>query len=157
MPRAANGRRSHAFHASRDPDVLRQAVDVSAERTGATTARVTLSVRDPGHAVPTGDLFRRLEISAEAVGPDEMSLASAVRYLARHWELRPRQVGRRLVRDDRLTGGAVDVDLDVGAAAAGREIAWRVAYQRVAHPNGIDAREAEIDGEITLASGRLKP
>jgi hypothetical protein len=39
----------------------------------------------------------------------------------------------------------------------GRDIVWRVAYQRVAHPNGIDARDAEIDGEVTLAGGRLQP
>jgi hypothetical protein len=107
--------------------------------------------------VPTGDLFRRLELSAEAAGPDEMSLGSAVRYLARHWELRPRQVGRALVRDDRVGERAVEIDLDVGPPAVGRDIVWRVAYQRVAHPNGIDARDAEIDGEITLAGGRLRP
>jgi hypothetical protein len=130
---------------------------VRVARRGTTTARITLAPRDPGHAVPTGDLFRRLEISAEAAGPDEMSLGGAVRYLARHWEMRPRQAGWHLVRDDRLADGAVDVDLDVGAAAAGREIVWRVAYQRVAHPDGIDARDAEIEGEIIIASGRLRP
>jgi hypothetical protein len=157
MPHGAGGRRSHAFAASRDPDLLRRAVDVRASRAGATAARITLTPRDVGHALPTGDLFRRLEISAEAAGPDEMSLGGAVRYLARHWELDPRKVGRRLVRDDRLAGGAVDIELDLGAAARGREIVWRVAYQRVAHPDGIDTREAEIDGEITLASGRLRP
>lgn len=157
MPRGASGRKSHAFLASRDPETLRRALDVRAARTSATTVRLTLTPRDPGHALPTGDLFRRLEISAEAAGPDEMSLGAAVRYLARHWELRPRKAGRALVRDDRVGERAVEIDLDVGPPAVGREIVWRVAYQRVAHPNGIDARDAEIDGEVTLAGGRLRP
>jgi hypothetical protein len=157
MPRAASGRKSHAFLASRDPETLRRAVEVQAERTSPTAVRLTLAARDPGHAVPTGDLFRRLEISAEAAGPDEMSLGAAVKYLARHWDLRPRQAGRVLVRDDRLGQRAVAVELEVGPEAKGRDIVWRVAYQRVAHPNGIDARDAAVDGEITLAGGRLRP
>jgi hypothetical protein len=157
MPRTRSGRRSHAFLASRDPATLRRALEVRAARTSATTVRLTLLPQHPGHALPTGDLFRRLELSAEAAGPDRISLGSAVRYLARHWEPRPRGGGRVLVRDDRPRQDPVSIDLDVGAPAAGRDIVWRVAYQRVAHPNGIDARDAEIDGEITLAEGKLPP
>jgi hypothetical protein len=157
MPRDSAGRRGHAFVASRDPASIQRAVNVTAARPAPTTVRFTLTPVGVGHAFPTGDLFRRLEISAEIAGPDEMVLGSATRYLARHWSMEGKQIGRRLVRDDRPAGAPVTVDLAVGAEGAGHTLVWRVAYQRVAHPNGIDEREAEIDGEITLASGRLEP
>jgi hypothetical protein len=63
----ANGRRyrSHRFAGSRDPEMLRRAVDVEidAVREGGevvVTARV--AGRGIGHAFPTGDLFRRAEL-----------------------------------------------------------------------------------------------
>lgn len=145
------GRRGHGFAASRVPDEVRKAVHIAAERTGPTTVRVTLLPRDLGHAFPTGDLFRRIEISAEVAGPDEIVLASANRYLARHFA----PGGRHLLRDDRVTGAGTVVDLDAGPPAAGRMIVWRVAYQRVAHPSGIDESEAVLEDEIVLAGGRL--
>jgi hypothetical protein len=157
MPRGASGRRSHAFVASREPAVLRAAVGVDVARASASTVHVTLTPRGVGHALPTGDLFRRLEVTAEVAGADHASLAQASRHLARHWRPKRGGVGRALVRDDRLTVAPASIDLDLGSIARGRAIEWRVAYQRVAHPNGIDDDAAEIDGEITVASGRLEP
>ncbi|WP_438020920.1 multiheme c-type cytochrome [Sorangium sp. So ce315] len=157
MPAGAAGRRSHAFVGSRDPAFVRSAVSVSARRTSAAAVEITLAPANAGHAFPTGDLFRRLEISAEALGPDDMVLGHADRYLARHFEIRPGQIGRRLIADDRVHAAPVTVALEVGPAGAGREIAWRVAYQRVGHPEGVDERDALVEGEITVASGRLAP
>lgn len=153
----ATGARSHAFAASRDPSVLRSAARIEATRTGPERVRVTLTPRAPGHAFPTGDLFRRLEIAAEVAGPDEMVLGSAARYLTRHFVLRANAAGRRLVLDDRPRDAEVSIDLELGEVARGRPIVWRVAYQRVAHPIGVDDADAEIEGEIPLASGRLSP
>lgn len=155
MPRRADGKRSHAFIASRSPEVLKSAARIEAKRTGETTVEVEITPVAPGHAFPTGDLFRRLEITAEASGPDHMSLGSASKYLTRHWTTRPGYVGRVLARDDRPTNEPVRITLDVGPKGAGVEIAWRVAYQRVSHPNGIEESDAEIEGEIELASGNL--
>lgn len=154
---AARGGRSHLFAASRDPAMLASAVRIAAERIDATRVRVVLSPGGAGHAFPTGDLFRRIEVLAEAEGPDHMSLGSDVHYLGRHFDLRAHSAGRRLVRDDRVHGEPVTVVLDVGAAGASRPIAYRVAYQRVDHPNGTDARDAAVDGEVVLAQGLLPP
>lgn len=159
MPRDASGRRSHDFTASRSAEVVRRAVTVRAERLDATRVRVVLTPNDPGHAFPTGDLFRRLEVTAELSGPDHMRLAGATRYLTRHWGFRPSKAGRELKLDDRVHFQESVIELDLGAelaeAARTHPIVWRVAYQRVAHPNGIEETDAEIDGELEIASGSL--
>jgi hypothetical protein len=160
MPLAGDPRhpqRSHAFGASRDPASIRRAVRVTAARTGPRRLRVELAPAWVGHAFPTGDLFRRVEIVAEVLGPEMLVSSSASRYLTRHFEL-PAHVGgyRRLVADDRvgaLGSAPIVVELDLGEAADHRPIAWRVAYQRVAHPRSIDARDALLDGEIEIAKG----
>ena len=157
MPIGAGGRRGHTFAASRDPAVLARAVGITIERLAAGRVRVVLSPRDAGHAFPTGDLFRRVEVLAQAAGPDHLVLASDVRYLGRHFEPRGHSAGRRLLRDDRVYTEPVTVELDVSAGGAGRPIAVRVAYQRVDHPNGTDEQEAAVDGEIVLAETVLPP
>jgi hypothetical protein len=159
----ANGqRRDHRFRASRDPESVRSAVHVTARRLDERRVEIVLAPRALGHAFPTGDMFRRLEISAEAVGEDNMVLAEATRYLARHFENRTHGAHalRTLVADDRvgLAGAqSTSVVLDVGAPARGRPIAYRVAYQRVETPRSVDDRDATIDGDIALAEGVLPP
>lgn len=150
-------RRSHEFPGSRDEALVRSAVAVEARRVSATRIAVTLSPANAGHAFPTGDLFRRLSISAEARGAGEVVLGQGERLLTRHWVFRPGQVGRRLLSDDRVRSAPVTVELEVGPAGEGRPITWRVMYQRVAHPNGIDMSDVELEGEIRVASGRLGP
>ncbi|EYF07768.1 multiheme c-type cytochrome [Chondromyces apiculatus] len=157
MPAGKTGRRSHGFVGSRDEAFVRSAVTVTARRMSATRVAVTLTPANSGHAFPTGDLFRRLSVSAEALGPDEMVMGEQERFLTRHFVLRPGQIGRRLVADDRVHGEAVVVELEVGPGGVGRTIGWQVAYQRVAHPNGVDERTATIEGEVRVASGRLPP
>jgi Cytochrome c554 and c-prime len=157
MPRR-EGRASHAFAASRDPAMLRSAVDARAER-DATTLRLRLSPRHAGHAFPTGDLFRRLVVSAEAVGDDWSVTSEASRALHRRFAMRAiahGHVGRVLVGDDRVgPSRSQDVELDLGAAARGRSIAWRVEYQRVEHPLGADESGAVVAESIVVAEGVL--
>ena len=155
MPRAPDGHRDHRFRASRDEATLRAALDASATRTSPTAVTVVLSAVGVGHAFPTGDLFRRLEVTAEVIGPDQMSLGETTRYLARHFALRQGQVGRRLVSDDRLHDGPVRLVLELGPGAVGRAVSWRVAYQRVGHPIGDGDEGAVLDGEIALRDGTL--
>lgn len=155
MPLDDNGKRSHSFAVSRNPAFMQKAVRIEATRLDARRVRLRLEPVDPGHAFPTGDLFRRLEVSAEISGPDNMSLGSATQYLTRHWGFKPKANGRELQRDDRLFDRAVEVALELAPAAEGRDIVWRVAYQRVAHPKGVDETNAEVEGEIVLGSGTL--
>lgn len=66
---AADGTRyrSHAFVGGRDPSLLARSSRVEVVATASDGDRVSVSVRvvptDVGHAFPTGDLFRRLELS----------------------------------------------------------------------------------------------
>lgn len=145
MPRGADGRRDHGFSNVRDPAWLRAALDASAARLADGALRVTLAQRAPGHAFPTGDLFRRLEIGCgPATGP-----ASARVHLARHW--RPGARGRELARDDRLFDDPVDVDLDCRGASR-----WWVRLQRVLTPGpDDDPRDDRLDGEVELHGGPL--
>jgi len=118
---------------------------------------------DVGHAFPTGDLFRRLEITAEALGPEQSKMAGEVAYLTRRFKTMRSAGGllRRVsVGDDRL--GVKDesrrtIQLDLGPDAAKWPIVWRLAYQRVEHPGMVGQPDAEVDGEIELARGVLAP
>lgn len=155
MPRDASGKRSHRFAASRDPELVRSAAKIEARRTSEGRVVITLTPVDPGHAFPTGDLFRRIEVRAEVEGSSGAPDAKVTRYLARHWGFRPGETARVLLFDDRLRAEPLFVELDLGEAARDRDVVWRVAYQRVAHPVGLDEADAAIEGEIVLASGRL--
>lgn len=149
--------RSHAFPGGHSPDFVSSALGVRAERSAATTLRLVLSTVGVGHAFPTGDLFRRLEISAEAVGSDAQVVTSERRYLTRHWteERKLSAVVRRVTRDDRATDSPLEVTLQLEGTAAALPIAWRIAYQRIAHPRSDSPEESVVDGEIEIASGTL--
>lgn len=148
------GVRSHRFGASRDPGMLSSALRVEAQRTAPESFTITLRAAKVGHAVPTGDLLRRLEVGVEIVGDEERS---ARRYLARHFGPRVQSSGVVLkaeLRDDRVPadGGPRIVRLNLHGSRQ-REVRWWVAHQRVAHQRSRDERDAAIDGEVVLASG----
>ena len=160
MPLTEGGaaHRSHAFAGGHDAALVRNAVTVSAERSPQ-GARITLTPRDVGHAFPTGDLFRRVEVSAEAVGPEWQVVASASRYLARHWQRQPSPFGvvlRSATRDDRPRGAPLVIELELGRAALDLPIDWRVVYQRVEHPRSEREQDASVEGEIEIMSGTLE-
>jgi hypothetical protein len=162
MP-AREGIASHAFASSRDPEAERAALRVDARRPSPRALRVTLAPARVGHAFPTGDLFRRLAVRASVIGPDHAVLASAQRFLARHFAEAPGPLAthaRVAVADDRpgapaLSGRPVVVDLDLGPEAEGRAIDFEVVYQRVAAVRDGREDEAEIDHEVVLSQGRL--
>lgn len=152
------GRRTHNFPGGHDVALLRGAVNVQARREPGGLA-VTLSPVAVGHFVPTGDLFRRLLVEAEAAAsePDAPPLRVA-RALTRHFGTEQQQPGawvRVTEHDDRLRA-ATTLHLALPTAAATRPIRFRVRYQRVAHPRGA-ILDAEIDGEIVIAEGSLPP
>ncbi len=155
MPQTS-GHRDHRFSASTDPTVLRRALRVTAHRIDSRTVRISLRAAEVGHAVPTGDLFRRLEVKAEVEGRPE---ASATRYLARHFgPVRQRNgtILRGETRDDRVPadGSPRVVELSVDAHPS-ETIRWSVAHQRVAHQPTFDDRDARLDGQTLLLQGRL--
>ena len=159
MPRLDGAaHRSHVFAGGRDPALVSRAASVTARRRPA-GASIVITPAELGHAFPTGDLFRRLAVSAEVVGADWQVLASAERYLTRHFERQPSPFGvvlRRVVTDDRPLAAPVKVELGLGPAATGRPIQWRVAYQRIEHPRSDAEQDSVIEGEIEIASGTLE-
>jgi len=158
MPQASTGHLSHVFPGGSDAVFVRSAITIRAERS-ASGVRLSLEPRRTGHAFPTGDLFRRLEVSAEAIGPEWQVMASARRYLTRHWERQPGPFGvalRKVTSDDRPLASSVDVELELDAAATRLPITWRVAYQRVEHPRSEHERDSVVEGEIELETGTLE-
>ena len=157
MPRAPGGsrRRHHGFHV--DDVLLRSAVRVTAAREGDHAVAITITPARVGHDVPTGDMFRRLEVRASAVG-DPRTTSTA---LARRFQRVPGPDGtRRLqVGDDRIRGGGPPrrVILDLEPALDARPIRWEVVHQRMdpamAASFGVDAAR----NETIVASGTLPP
>jgi hypothetical protein len=155
MPLSPDGRRSHRFAASRDEELLRAAIRASATRISPTAVSVNVAPVGVGHAFPTGDLFRRLEISVEAFGADNMVVASARRYLTRHFDVSKGSVGKRMVRDDRLVAER-SIEIELEREAEGHPIAWRIGYQRVAHPEGATQEDAVLEDDVEIASGVIQ-
>jgi hypothetical protein len=155
----AKPHRSHVFEASRNTEMVRRAITISAIRTGPTTARMTLTPTWSGHAFPTGDLFRRLEVHVDAVGTDYQSVASSTRYLMRHFAEKKHGAGvvRYVASDDRPWNAPIVVEMDLGKDATNLPLAYRVAYQRVEHPRSERPEDSVVEGEIVLSAGTLPP
>lgn len=151
-----DGRRGHGFPGGHDAALVRGALQVQAERAGA-TLRLQLRPLRIGHALPTGDLFRRLLIEAvveEGAGAGKATVVA--RALQRHFGMEQQQPGRWVKvteLDDRLVEPTL-VTLELPAAAAGRKVRWQVRYQRVAHPLP-GSLQVALDGEVVMASGVL--
>ncbi len=162
MPNVGEGatqHRSHAFPGGHDADFVKSALRVRAERCAAERVCLVLETERVGHAFPTGDLFRRLEVSAEAVGADYQVVGSARRYLTRHWSEQRKlaTLVRRVAADDRATDAPIELELELAGPVASLPIAWRVAYQRVDHPRSESDEDSVVAGEIEVASGTLVP
>ena len=155
------GRRDHRFVASRDPALLRAAITVGAMRSAVDQVQLRLTPVGVGHAFPTGDLFRRIELRVEARDAQGEMVAKTIRHLGRHFL--PRQhtgpdAGRPdpVEQDDRLTA-ATSVELVVPGARAEHVLKWRVSYQRVDHRDSHDPERSSLAGEVVLAEGTLGP
>jgi hypothetical protein len=166
MPLVGTGaakHRSHAFPGGHEPELVKGALRVRAERRAADRVVLVLQAERVGHAFPTGDLFRRLEVSAEAVGSEYQAVGSTRRYLSRHWSEKQQlaRVVRQVKRDDRPTDTPLEVELELETSertlVATLPLAWRVAYQRVEHPRSEADEDSVWDGEIEIASGTLPP
>jgi hypothetical protein len=158
----ASRHRSHVFAASRDPALLQRSLRVEATRRPGVVGAALVPAA-VGHAVPTGDLFRRLLVEAEATTrPGPRRAATPARWSAasnaeRESSLRTLQVE---VADDRPGApgsrepdGAV-VLLELGAEADAYPVRWRVVHQRVEFHRSDDV---VIAGEQTSPSVTCRP
>ncbi|MSP60435.1 MAG: hypothetical protein EXR72_08845 [Myxococcales bacterium] len=168
---AAGRHRSHAFAVISDPTMIRRAVHVTALRIDASRIAVTLTPAEVGHAFPTGDMFRRLEVRAELLrglgtvaAPDRrrapsVELARSFRDLPRDpngGDLTPERVQ---AKDTRVpppgTGPAPTVVLTLPVPAPETAVRWRVVYQRMSTPMAGAFRVNQVLDEIVVAEGIL--
>ena len=146
----------HSLASTRDPQAWRDALAVRSQRVADGVA-LELKPRGVGHALPTGDLFRRLALHVEA-RVEGAVVAEHTRYLARHFEPWRHADGTLNaahawpVRDDRLRD-ATTVVLPLPTLPEAAEVSWRVDYERVDARNDRDPAASSIAGRITLASG----
>lgn len=150
----AGHRRDHRFDVSRNGPLMRAALTATARRLGPDRVVLELAPVGVGHALPTGDLFRRLELRIDARGPDGERRAGTTRYLARHFSSPAPHRPDPLAPDDRLTGPA-SFEMLAQGAQAGHTITWQVLYQRVDHRDAKAPELSSLAGEVVLASGEL--
>lgn len=122
LPVAEDGHRLHHFPGGLDADLLRRAIHASSRLDSSSEGArltLTLSVDGAGHAVPTGDVFRRLVVRAWPEGRPSEAVEAR---LARRFRLRS---GRWIPRqDERIPPrGARTVTLDLPSAT---RVAWEV-------------------------------
>lgn len=161
MPRDADGDRSHAFPGAYDHAMLARALTIEATRPDAATVRITLRPADVGHAVPTGDLLRRLLVEVVVDGPDGTAAYTGRRTLGRRYG--PLHQGNGItvrgeLGDERVgmgpAGGVQAPTFTVPAALADQPARWRVVHQRVAQ-HSHNPQRAPIEGEVEIAAGVL--
>jgi hypothetical protein len=141
-PRA--GHLDHRFAAARDESFVRSAVSIRARRVAPDKVEIVLSPARVGHAFPTGDVFRRLRITA----------GTRQRFLARHYGTQqelPGIVTRVETGDDRVQGGPQVVELSVPATPT----LVQVIYERAEGPSEADRSTASVAGAIELFRAEL--
>lgn len=160
-PATGKAHRSHDFRVTGDPAMLRSAVVASAKRLSGQAITVTLSAGQVGHAFPTGDLFRRLEVRARAAGEGGIAITGQPVVLSRRLSVlqTPLGIDRVQTADLRVPASGTPVTTVVlfGADVSRAAVRWEVAYQRMppalASTFGLDPS----DDETIVATGTLLP
>lgn len=160
MPKdARTGARAHRFDVT--PAMLRGAVRVTARRDAGRLVLV-LRADGAGHAVPTGDLFRRLRLQVidargGVLGDTLLARVFATRPASKE-EASPGATPLRvLLRDDRVPPeGDVSVNVVLPGRAARDPVVWVLSYEKVLFPHGEAGRE-ELEGSLELARGTVAP
>ncbi len=152
--------RKHTFEVT--SEMIRNSVEARATREGS-RATFTIDPRGVGHAVPTGDLFRRLVLRATVVDEKGQTLESKRRYLTRHWT-NIRSPGGAIVRglasDDRPGGSenrSTRVSFQFADSFRNKTILWQLQYEKVEHPRSESEDDVVSGGRLLLTEGRLDP
>jgi hypothetical protein len=127
-----NGKRNHAFFSSRNLQVLRQSIEVSAVVATESEVQVTMRSVGVGHRFPTGDIFRRLSVSIVASNASGQIVCAETTHFNRNWGAHHASVvsgsEERIESDNRLT----DAPRILRAACSGapRDVQVTVDYAR---------------------------
>ncbi|MEQ9319661.1 MAG: hypothetical protein RIF41_10925, partial [Polyangiaceae bacterium] len=149
----------HGMAQVRDPDWLAEALEVDVQpRASGDRVEIVLSSSRPSHAMPTGDLFRRLEVGVAWRDARGRVIDAQTVLLARHLQRHPGEAkGRVLVADDRVHLGerriVLSRDDTLGRASS---IRWWVTLQRVAEiGDGRDESTVMLESEQPIVAGVL--
>jgi len=161
MPQMEAGHRSHRFDVTRNSAFLQAALRVAAVRKDNHHVELRLTPRHVGHAFPTGDLFRRLTVEVEALGPEYSRVEAHAQCLTREFETTITAGGvkhRRPVSDTRIPASGImpPMVFEWVNDISQYPVLYRVLYQRVQHPGMVGQPDAEVAGEVELASGELR-
>lgn len=161
--------RSHDFRVLGDTAILQKAITARAERLDAQRLQVTLEAAEIGHSFPTGDMFRRVEVRAEALDARGVVVArTAPAILERTFGDRPRRpnspadVGSERVEisDTRVPPpgrGVRTIELRFATPPPTARIRWSVIYQRMPSPMATAFRVDQAIDEVVVAQGELAP
>jgi hypothetical protein len=163
---------NHDFRVVGDSALLRRAIRASAERSSGTQVTVKVDSGWTGHAFPTGDMFRRVQVRAMALDvlaggaqrvTPPVDLARTFRDIPVHPDSKTDFTTQRVEgRDTRIgaPGSATDhreVVLDVQGASPTSRVRWEVVYQRMMTPLAESFGVNQVEDELVLASGILEP
>jgi len=160
--------RSHAFAVISDPAMIQSAATASAARSGSKGIRVDIAPKGAGHAFPTGDMFRRLEVRAIAIDPRTGATLSRSEpaHLGRTFGDRAQgphvmATDRVEVADTRLSppgaGGGTSIELRFPTSVRGAEVRWELVYQRMSSAMAASFGVEQARDEVLVARGRLAP
>ena len=160
--------RSHRFPGGRDLDLLRSAVDVAAAARpegDRTVVTVTLTPRALGHSFPTGDLFRRVEVTAAWEG-DAATVARVG--LAREFANVPARAPhggltfvRRQRADTRLAAAGLGaprvLTLTLPGRPPGGRVRWSLDHLLMPTPLAASQGVGEPRNRLVVAAGTITP
>lgn len=141
----AKTHKNHRFPGGYDESLVKSALETTVSRDKQGLVHVALRPKNISHALPTGDLFRRLAITAI---PDDSTQKTKTTFLARHF-VRGRVMQE--ARDDRVLQDERVVDFDMPRGP----LTIRIRYERVGHFRGPDDTDADIESSVLLGEWRL--
>ncbi|NUP08066.1 MAG: hypothetical protein HOW73_18625 [Polyangiaceae bacterium] len=156
----AKPHRDHSFRVWGDDKLLARSIAASARRGLERTVEISLSADGAGHAVPTGDMFRRLEVRATA-GDGADALTAEPVTLARSFTRQRTEQGIRRIQvgDNRVpaSGEPAIARLVFPRPVRRLPVRWEVVYRRMG-PREAALFGVDLEAEaIVVAKGTLDP
>jgi hypothetical protein len=152
--RAGGTHASHAFTVQGDAHMLAQAVTVDAATLGVGEVHLAVSPGAIGHAFPTGDLLRRVEVRAAPIDAAGRALAApSVVVLERTFgtERSGRDGFARVERSDTRLVAPRALALPVPRWA--RRARWQIVWQRLPPSLALKLGMAMRDQELVIQEG----
>lgn len=150
------GRPSHRFRGGYDEAFVKRALAIEAAFAENGALVLTLSPRGVTHAVPTGDLFRRLKVELQ-VGAGSDQVATCTEYLGRRFRRGAHGLLEE-VSDERVQLGVSTVRC--APRLPGRQPrtgSFVVTYERVAMLGSAGDAKATVESQFVVARGMVDP